>query len=106
MSRRVSLKEFQEGLASRLKAAASEAAPSARLGFESGGAYWLARLDSSGLAGVPLVENKPLARALYAAVDIGDQIPQEYWELVSRILAEIYKLSGKASVPGARAVVG
>lgn len=52
-------------------------------------------------AGVPVVENKPLARALYAAVDIGDQIPQEYWELVSRILAEIYKLSGKA-----RAVVG
>ncbi len=46
-------------------------------------------------AGVPLVENKPLARALYAAVDIGDQIPQEYWELVSRILAEIYKLNGK-----------
>jgi len=56
-------------------------------------------------AGVPLVENKPLARALYAAVEIGDQIPQEYWELVSRILAEIYKLSGKAGVPGARAVV-
>ena len=54
-------------------------------------------------AGVPLVENKPLARALYAAVDIGDQIPQEYWELVSRILAEIYKLSGRAA--GARAVV-
>ena len=47
-------------------------------------------------AGVPLVENKPLARALYAAVDIGDQIPQEYWELVSRILAEIFKLGGKA----------
>jgi flagellar biosynthetic protein FlhB len=46
-------------------------------------------------AGVPLVENKPLARALYAAVEIGDQIPQEYWELVSRILAEIFKL-GKA----------
>jgi len=47
-------------------------------------------------AGVPLVENKPLARALYASVDIGDQIPQEYWELVSRILAEIFKL-GRAS---------
>jgi len=45
-------------------------------------------------AGVPLVENKPLARALYSSVDIGDQIPQEYWDLVSRILAEIYKLSG------------
>ncbi len=47
-------------------------------------------------AGVPVVENKPLARALYAAVEIGDQIPQEYWELVSRILAEIYRVNGKA----------
>jgi flagellar biosynthetic protein FlhB len=49
-------------------------------------------------AGVPLVENKPLARALYAAVEIGDQIPQEYWELVSRILAEIYKLGRSRAV--------
>ena len=48
-------------------------------------------------AGVPRVENKPLARALYAAVEVGDQIPQEYWELVSRILAEIYRLNGRAS---------
>ncbi len=48
-------------------------------------------------AGVPMVENKPLARALYAAVEVGDQIPQEYWELVSRILAEIYRLNGRAS---------
>jgi flagellar biosynthetic protein FlhB len=44
-----------------------------------------------------MVENKPLARALYAAVEVGDQIPQEYWELVSRILAEIYRLNGRAS---------
>ena len=49
-------------------------------------------------AGVPLVENKPLARALYAAVEIGDQIPQEYWELVSRILAEIFKLGRSRAV--------
>ena len=48
MSRRVSLKEFQEGLAKRLKAAAGETAPTARLGFEAGGEHWLARLDHSG----------------------------------------------------------
>ncbi len=56
-------------------------------------------------AGVPLVENKPLARALYAAVEIGEEIPQEYWELVSRILAEIYKVNGRVDAAGARAVV-
>jgi len=83
MSRRVSLKEFQEGLATRLKAAASEAAPSARLGFESGGGHWLARLDSSGeVLQVPEIQRVPLTRnwfvgvanirgALYGVTDFG-----------------------------------
>ncbi len=43
--------------------------------------------------GVPLVENRPLARSLYYSVNIGDQIPEEYWELVVRILAEIQKVN-------------
>ena len=69
MSRRVSLKEFQEGLASRLKAAASEAAPSARLGFESGGAHWLAKLDSSGeVLQVPEIQHVPLTRDWFVGV--------------------------------------
>jgi len=83
MSRRVSLREFQEGLASRLKAAASESAPSARLGFEAGGAHWLARLDSSGeVLQVPEIQRVPLTRnwflgvanirgALYGVTDFG-----------------------------------
>jgi len=48
-------------------------------------------------ANVPIVENKPLARAMYASVEIGDMIPEEYWEVVSRILAEIYKLGGQSA---------
>lgn len=44
---------------------------------------------------VPIVENKPLARGLYAAVDIGEMIPEEYWDIVSRVLAEVYRISGK-----------
>jgi len=69
MSRRVSLREFQEGLASRLKAAASEAAPSARLGFESGGGYWLARLDNSGeVLQVPDIQRVPLTRNWFLGV--------------------------------------
>jgi twitching motility protein PilI len=83
MSRRVSLKEFQAGLASRLKAAASEPAPSARLGFEAGGEYWLAKLDSSGeVLQVPAIQPVPLTRnwflgvanirgALYGVSDLG-----------------------------------
>jgi len=44
---------------------------------------------------ITIMENKPLARALYATVEIGEGIPQEYWELVSKILAEVYKLNNK-----------
>ena len=83
MSRRVSLKEFQAGLASRLKAAATEAAPLARLGFEAGGEHWLAKLDSSGeVLQVPVIQPVPLTRdwflgvanirgALYGVSDLG-----------------------------------
>ena len=45
---------------------------------------------------VPIMENKPLARALYAEVEVGQEIPVKYWETVSIILSEVYKLSGKA----------
>jgi len=69
MSRRVSLKEFQEGLASRLKAAASEAAPSTRLGFEAGGGHWLVKLDSSGeVLQVPEIQRVPLTRDWFLGV--------------------------------------
>ncbi len=44
---------------------------------------------------VPLVENKPLARALYNEVEIGDEIPEKFYEAMATILAQIYKLSGK-----------
>ncbi|MBB6481942.1 flagellar biosynthesis protein FlhB [Spirochaeta isovalerica] len=44
---------------------------------------------------VPVIENKPLARGLYAAVEIGEMIPEEYWDIVSRVLAEVYRISGK-----------
>jgi flagellar biosynthetic protein FlhB len=38
---------------------------------------------------VPLVENKPLARALYAQVDVGQIVPVVYWEAIAGILARI-----------------
>jgi flagellar biosynthetic protein FlhB len=36
-----------------------------------------------------MVENKPLARALYAEVEIGDNVPMIYWEAIAQILARI-----------------
>ena len=44
---------------------------------------------------VPIMENKPLARALFAEVKIGDEIPVQYWEMVSIVLSEVYKLEGR-----------
>jgi len=42
--------------------------------------------------GIPLVENKPLAQALYRAVDIDQEIPRELYKAVAEVLAFIYRL--------------
>ena len=44
---------------------------------------------------VPLVENKPLARSLYAAVDIGREIPPDLFEAVAQVLAFVYRTHGR-----------
>ncbi|GFN36425.1 flagellar biosynthesis protein FlhB [Tepidimicrobium xylanilyticum] len=41
---------------------------------------------------IPIVENKPLARALYETVEIGDLIPEELYEAVAEVLAYVYSL--------------
>ncbi len=40
---------------------------------------------------VPVRENKPLARALYKVVEVGEAIPEEFYQAVAAILAQIYK---------------
>jgi len=44
--------------------------------------------------GVPLIENRPLARALYADVEIGDEIPEKYYEAVVAVLKQVYRING------------
>ena len=39
---------------------------------------------------IEIVENKPLARMLYANVDIGSEIPPELYQAVAEILAMVY----------------
>ena len=41
------------------------------------------------------VENKPLARALFASVEIGDAIPEELFNAVGEILAYVYFQEGR-----------
>jgi len=42
---------------------------------------------------VPIHENKPLARALYKQVEVGDMIPEEMYQAVAAILAQIRRAS-------------
>jgi flagellar biosynthetic protein FlhB len=37
-------------------------------------------------AGVPMVENVPLARALYASVEVDDSVPREHFEAVAKVI--------------------
>lgn len=47
--------------------------------------------------GVPIVERPPLARALYAAVEPGQEIPVEQYEAIAEVLAYVYRLEGRAA---------
>lgn len=46
--------------------------------------------------GVVTMENKPLARAIYDQVEIGQTIPADLFQAVAEVLAYVYKLKGKA----------
>jgi flagellar biosynthetic protein FlhB len=44
---------------------------------------------------VEIVENKPLARMLYANVEVGELVPPELYKAVAEVLAYVYHLKGK-----------
>ncbi len=44
---------------------------------------------------IPVVENKPLARALFKMCDIGQVIPSNLYRAVAEVLAYVYRLKGK-----------
>lgn len=44
---------------------------------------------------IPLYEDKPLARAMYGEVEVGDEIPVEFYNAVAEVLAFVYRMQGK-----------
>jgi flagellar biosynthetic protein FlhB len=48
---------------------------------------------------VPIIENPPLARALYQNAEVGQEIPADLYRAVAEILAYIYRLMG-GRLPG------
>jgi flagellar biosynthetic protein FlhB len=52
--------------------------------------------------GIPLVENVPLAQALYRAAEVGQAIPAKLYAAVAEILAFIYRTQGLMNPPAAQ----
>ncbi len=46
--------------------------------------------------GVPVLERRPLAQALFKAVPVGQEIPQALFQVVAEVLAYVYRLRGAA----------
>ena len=44
---------------------------------------------------IPIIENKPLAQALYQKGEVGSEIPIELYQAVAEVLAVVYRMEGK-----------
>jgi len=66
VAKQISLREFQQGLAQRLREAQAEAEPTSRLGVQAGNGSWLLRLDDAGeMLPLPEISTVPLTRPWY-----------------------------------------
>jgi len=52
--------------------------------------------------GIPIMENRPLARALHAEVSIGRIVPQAHFAAVAQVLAFVYRLKKRGAISGTR----
>jgi flagellar biosynthetic protein FlhB len=62
------------------------------------GAGYVARriVETARRHGVPVVERKPVAQALYKAVQVGQEIPAALYQAIAEVLAYVYRLRGLA----------
>ena len=44
---------------------------------------------------VPIVENPPLARALFATADLDDEVPSEHYRAVAEIISYVFQLKNR-----------
>ncbi len=44
---------------------------------------------------IPIVEDPPLARALYKMVELGQEVPEQFFQAVAEVLAYVYKAKNK-----------
>jgi flagellar biosynthetic protein FlhB len=73
-----------------------QGATAAPLVVAKGKNYLAARIRQRAIENqVPIIENPPLAQALYKSVDVGQEIPAHLYRAVAEILAYIFKLMGR-----------
>ena len=53
---------------------------------------------------VPIVERRELARAMYDVVEVGQEVPEQFYQAIAEILAYVYELSGRGVGPRAGSV--
>lgn len=51
----------------------------------------------AGENGVPVIENKELAQSLYKTVEIGEEVPSDFYQAIAEVLAYVYRLKGQVS---------
>jgi len=52
--------------------------------------------------GVAIVENPPLARALYASVELDDEVPAEHYQAVAEVISYVWNIEGRRMPGGDR----
>lgn len=66
MAKQISLREFQQSLAQRLREAQAESEPTSRLGVQTGNRFWLLKLDDAGeMLPLPEISGVPLTKPWY-----------------------------------------
>ena len=64
-----------------------------------GAGYVAARIrEIAESSGVPIIEQKPLAQALFKSVELGQTIPMTLYRAVAEVLAYVYRLKGRQHV--------
>lgn len=46
---------------------------------------------------VPIISNPPVARAIFAVAKVGEPVPAELYEMVAKVLAYLYRITGKVA---------
>ena len=85
-------------IAVALKYEAGKSAP--RVVAKGADAVALKIREKAAAEGIPMVEDIPLARALHAACEVGQEIPAELYTAVARVLAFVMSLKSRGAAKG------